>query len=67
MKRYITYRQTFLHSITPKHHIIDIRCIDFIKKKNQPLGWHFKENKVGNVAFDNSKDRETDFKYSESK
>ena len=35
MKRYITYRQTFLHRITPKDHISDIHCIDFIKK-NQP-------------------------------
>ena len=35
MKRYITYRQTFLHSITPMHYISDIHCIGFIKK-NQP-------------------------------
>ena len=36
MKWYITYRQTFLHSITPKHHISDIHCLDFMEKKNQP-------------------------------
>ena len=60
MKRYITYRQTFLHSITPTHHSSDIHCIDFIKKSS--LDWYFMKSKVGNVAFDNSKERETDFK-----
>ena len=66
MKQCISYRQTFLHSITSKYHIIDIHCIDFIKKKST-FDWHFMENKVGNVAFDDSKDKETDFKYSERK
>ena len=51
--------QTSLYSITPKHHIIEINCLNFMKK-NQPwigISWR---TRWGNVAFNYSKDREKD-------